>query len=305
MTTFTGQDFVNYENEKDLPLIPEQLYAIEAFFTDPSVPISQIAHDLTQPVIKLQQEAKKNPGAVKEFDYGRLWSSLTDAIARLPDFIDRIVDLVVEIQKVSDPEDHFGCMIDYQQYWTEFAYDFKVPRSNDPEREFKRQAWINMNIFCAKISLRRIPEMDERQRAAWVFKEALERAPWEQFHHPDIDELLEDDPDDEVVAEECAYELECRDVRVLDYWAPAAAAWMKIDARGIYEMRGKISDSDEEDWDPTLWKGTKGWSKERFAFWLERFEWISKVTALQRSTKQDAADAAESMRKVMEEEEKK
>lgn len=161
-----------------------------------------------------------------------------------------------------------------------------------------------MNAFCAKISTRRIPELDERQRAAWLFKEALERAPWEQFHHPDIDEQLDEDPDDEVVAEECAYELECRDVRVLEYWAPAAAVWMKIDARGIYEMEGKISEADEEDWDPTMWKGQKGWSKERFAYWIERFEWISKVTVLSRSTRKEAADAAESMENVLDADDK-
>lgn len=175
----------------------------------------------------------------------------------------------------------------------------KVPRSNDPDREAKAQAWVNINAFCAKISTRRIPVLDERERAAWVLKETLERAPWEEFHHSDLDEKLEEYPDDEVVAEEVQYELECRDVRVLEYWAPAAAVWMKIDAKGIYDMEGKISDADEQDWYPTTWKGPKGWSKERFAYWIERFEWISKVTALKMSTRKDAADAAESMKKVV------
>ncbi|KAG6010972.1 hypothetical protein E4U43_008513 [Claviceps pusilla] len=300
MTSITAQEFIAAEKNKESPLIPEQLEALTTFFTNPNVPVPQIAHDLTRPVISLHEAAKKDPDLLGTFDHGRLWSSLADAIEQLPDFHDKLVDLFVEIQEVSDPDDHFACMTDYQQYWTEFAFDFKVPRSNDPEREAKRQAWINMNAFCAKLSLRRVPEIDERPRAAWVLKEALERAPWEQFHHPDIDEQLDEDPDDEVVAEECAYELECRDVRVLDYWAPAAAAWMKIDARGIYEMEGQMSQADDEDWDPTTWKGPKGWSKERFAYWMERFEWISKVTVLQRSTRKDAADAAENMKAVLE-----
>ncbi|KAG5917190.1 hypothetical protein E4U42_007358 [Claviceps africana] len=300
MTSITAQEFIAAEMEKESPLIPEQLKALTTFFTDADVPTSQIAHDLTRPVISLHQAAKKDPELLNTFDHGRLWSSLADAIGQLPDYIDKIVDLVVEIQKVSDPDGHFSSMVDYRQYWTGFAYDFKVPSSNDPEREAKRQAWINMNSFCAKISKLRIPELDERSRAAWVFKETLERAPWEQFHHPDIDEELDEDPDDEVVAENCAYELECRDVRVLEYWAPAAAVWMKIDARGIYEMEGKISEADEQDWNPTTWKGPKGWSKERFAYWMERFEWISKVTVLKRSTRKDAADAAECMKEVME-----
>ncbi|KAG6314869.1 hypothetical protein E4U22_008365 [Claviceps purpurea] len=299
MTSFTAKEFIAAEKTKESPLIPEQLGALTAFFLDDTVPTSKIAHDLTRPVISLHEAAEKNPDLLDTFDHGRLWSSLADAVRKLPDFHDKIVDLLVEIQKVSDPANHFASMVDYQSYWTEFAFDFKVPRSNDPERETKRQAWINMNTFCAKISKRRIPQLDERTRAAWLFKESLERAPWEQFHHPDLDEQLDDDPDDEVVAEECAYELECRDVRVLEYWAPAAAAWMKIDAQGIYEMEGKISEADEEGWDPVTWTGPKGWSKERFAYWRERFEWISKVTVLQRSTRKDAAEAAEAMKSVM------
>lgn len=51
----------------------------------------------------------------------------------------------------------------------------KVPRWNDPEWETKRQAWINMKVFCAEISKSRIPQLDERTRASNV-----ERA--DKFH---------------------------------------------------------------------------------------------------------------------------
>ncbi|KAK2595215.1 hypothetical protein QQS21_007068 [Conoideocrella luteorostrata] len=300
MSAITPQEFIAAQEKEEYPLIPEQLEALRVFLTDPTVPISQVAQDLTRPVIKLHEEAKKDPDALSNFDHGTLWSSIADAIGKLTDLNDRLVDLVVEIQKIPDPEGHFASMTDYKQHWNEFAYDFKVPRSDDPERDAKRQAWVNINAFCAKLSTRGVPVLDERQRAAWVFKETLERAPWEQFHHPDIDEMLEEDPDDEVVAEDCEYELECRDVRVLEYWVPAAAVWMQIDARGIYKMEGKISEGDEQGWYPTTWKGAPGWSKDRFSFWIERFEWISKVTALKRSTRKVAADAAESMKKVVE-----
>lgn len=320
MSSTTPQDFVAAQEKHEYPLLPEQLQALKAFLTDSGVPASQTAQDLTRPVISLHQKAKTDPSVLSTYEHSTLWRSIADAIRQLPDFNDKLVDLVVEIQKVSDPEDHFSSMSDYQQYWTEFVFDckyvpahisprkhfdastdyclVKVPRSDDPERDSKRQAWTNINAFCAKISTRGVPALDERPRAAWVLKETLERAPWEQFHHPDIDEQLDDDPDDEEVAAECAYELECRDVRVLEYWVPAAAAWVKYNARGIYEMEGKMSQADEEDWEPTTWKGKKGWSKERFAYWTERFEWISKVTALKRGTRKEAANAAKTMKKV-------
>ncbi|GAB0137779.1 hypothetical protein EsDP_00006032 [Epichloe bromicola] len=298
MSSTTPQDFVAAQEKHEYHLLPKELQALKAFLTDSSVPATQTAQDLTSPVISLHQKAKTDPSVLSTYEHSTLWRSIADAIRQLPEFNDKLVDLVVEIQKVSDPEDLFSTMSGYQQYWSEFVFDFKVPRSDDPERDSKRQAWTNINAFCAKISTRGVPALDERSRAAWTFKETLERAPWEQFHHSDIDEQLDDDPDDEVVAAECAYELECRDVRVLEYWVPAAAAWVKYNARGIYEMEGKMSRADEEDWEPTTWKGKKGWSKERFAYWTERFEWISKVTALKRETRKEAANAAETMKKV-------
>lgn len=126
MTSITAQEFIAAEMEKESPLITEQLKALTTFFTNSNVPISQIAHDLTRPVIRLHEAAKKDPDLLDTFDHGRLWSSFADAVGKLPDFHDKLVDLFVEIQKVSDPDDHFGCMIDYQQYWTEFAYDCEL-----------------------------------------------------------------------------------------------------------------------------------------------------------------------------------
>lgn len=153
-----------------------------------------------------------------------------------------------------------------------------------------------MNAFCAKLSTHGVERLDQRQRAAWVFRHTLEKTPWEKFHHSDIDERLEKYPDDEVVRERCDAELEVRDIRSLNSWVPAAATWIKVIGRGLYEMEGPMGD--EYDWVTTNWKGAKGWSKERFAYWRERFEWISKATVLDRSTKNDAKEAAELMKAI-------
>lgn len=175
----------------------------------------------------------------------------------------------------------------------------KVPRADDPDREAKKQAWVNINNFCATLSKTRTPELDERSLSAWVLKEALEKAPWEEASHPDLEEMLEEDPDDEVVAEEVAYEYESRKVGVLEYWVPAAAAWMNIDAKGILEMKGRISVADDEEWEPTLWRGRKGWSRERFEFWRGRFEVISGMEKLSESTRNEAVEAVRCMEAVL------
>ncbi|KAG6105974.1 hypothetical protein E4U31_001090 [Claviceps sp. LM219 group G6] len=96
-------------------------------------------------------------------------------VRKLPGFQNKIVDILVNIQKASDPANHIASILGYQPYRTEFAFDFKVPRWNDPEWETKRQAWINMKVFCAEISKSRIPQLDERTRASNV-----ERA--DKFH---------------------------------------------------------------------------------------------------------------------------
>lgn len=95
------------------------------------------------------------------------------------------------------------------------------------------------------------------------------------------------------------YEIRSRDIRTLDYWTPAAAVWFKTDARGIWEMEGPLRS--EWDWDPSIWKGPKGWSRARFSFWRERFEWIARVTVLRQDTKDDALEAARIMRQIEEE----
>jgi hypothetical protein len=51
---------------------------------------------------------------------------------------------------------------------------------------------------------------------------------------------------------------------------------------------------------PRSWTGSLGWSKARFHHWMERFEWISTVTALEKKTRAVAKEAAEIMRQIEE-----
>jgi hypothetical protein len=169
--------------------------------------------------------------------------------------------------------------------------------STDPNRDAKRQGWLNVNVFSAKLSTYGVPELDERSRAANVLRDTLERTPWEVHHHPDIEEEEENMEEDEY-EEYRRNELELRDVRTLNATVPAAAAWIKINGKGIYEMDGPMET--EYDWDKTNWTGKKGWSKERFHYWRERFEWISKVTALDKATRGEAKTAAELMKQIEE-----
>jgi hypothetical protein len=46
------------------------------------------------------------------------------------------------------------------------------------------------------------------------------------------------------------------------------------------------------------WTGAKGYSKERFRSWRERFEWISTVTALEKETQRIARECARRMAEI-------
>ncbi|GAB0137021.1 hypothetical protein EsDP_00005304 [Epichloe bromicola] len=86
---------------------------------------------------------------------------------------------------------------------------------------------------------------------------------------------------------------------IVAYAHPVSRSHVGHYARGIYELEGKISEADEQNWYPTTWKGPSGWSKARFAYWIERLEWIRKVTALERLTRKEAADAASRQKIVL------
>jgi len=150
-----------------------------------------------------------------------------------------------------------------------------------------------MTAFMARLSILGDPELDLRGSAGPDFLVTLEETPWED----DQTETREQYKDNPV---ELAYALHrYYSISQLDALVPALAMWIRINCKGIYEMTGTMTgDTDHR---VLLWKGTKGWSKERFNFWRQRFEAISQISELEQKTRDDAKEAAILMRKVQEE----
>jgi len=167
------------------------------------------------------------------------------------------------------------------------------PPVNFPDRAARRQGWVNMSAFGARLSLLGDLELDQRSAAGPFFLQTLEETPWEN----DQSETRERYKDNPV---ELAYALyKYHSITHLNALVPALAMWIKIDCKGIYEMTGNMTgDTDHR---VLLWKGPKGWSKERFNFWRQRFEAISQISELEQKTRDDAKEAAILMRKVQEE----
>jgi hypothetical protein len=127
-----------------------------------------------------------------------------------------------------------------------------------------------------------------RGKSALAIKTALEKTPWESEEK--ADEVEEYPP-------KRAHQLELRNIQTLNSTVPAAAVWFKINAKGLYECEGG-SVGNEAPWNQSNWKGPKGWSKERFAYWRERFGWISNVSELDMETREAAKEAAEAIKEV-------
>ncbi|KAF2866052.1 hypothetical protein BDV95DRAFT_553144 [Massariosphaeria phaeospora] len=222
--------------------------------------------------------------------------ALNVAVRELTEYNDKLVELVYKMHNIPG-EEEAGIVLGYfNSEWIEFGWDFKFPSQSDPDRDAKLQSWINMNAFCAKLSTKGDSKVDRRWDSDWVFRTPLEKTPWEDSDNTDL--LVDVDLDDPKEKASYEYALEKRNIKALNFWIPGAAVWIKINGKGIYDMKGKMGR--EYDWVPTNWKGLKGWSKERFGYWRERFEWVSTVEVLDSRTKGDAREAAKIMKSIEE-----
>ncbi|KAH8592203.1 hypothetical protein B0O99DRAFT_674755 [Bisporella sp. PMI_857] len=278
----TWQEFIALQQEERIAATPLQLDALKLLFSDQSVPVSNVAKLITVDSIKAHEET---PGAS---DSG-LWRTLSDGIKQLTEYNDKFVELFYEIAKVPLHGATSTLLTAYWEWWTEWAFSFDDPPSVDPKREAARQGWLNINAFSAKVSRNRreFPLLNNLGRAAWV-RDILEKKPWETYSQADFADLDEEDQ---------AYQRELHDIKSLDGRVPAAAVWFTTDAQAIYELGGEIGDEYENE--KTDFDG-RGFSKKRFAFWRERFEWISGVEELAEKTKAAAKEAAAAMKKVEE-----
>jgi hypothetical protein len=175
--------------------------------------------------------------------------------------------------------------------------------SDEPERALKQQAQTNQHAFCAKLSTHSdIAELDQIGRAGFAFRSTCEFAPWELTHFPDIEDWYdpEDDPADFDWPARRDLELERVNIKMLNAKIPAAAKWLKHVGERLYQMQGEMAM--EHEWQNeklnVKWTGPKGYSKERFAFWRERFEWMTRVTALEKETQKMARECAERMKEI-------
>lgn len=150
------------------------------------------------------------------------------------------------------------------------------PQSGIGFRAPEVSAWTNLNYFWALIKNEDImPYIYD----IWALRQALER------------DYVDNEPND-------AHQPSSA-VQKYDAYVPAAAAWIFGEGKKLYLTEMDLTPSDRNQGDPgrggDLWKGKAEYSKERWAFWKQRFEEISEKTDLREETRKIAREAAVTM----------
>jgi hypothetical protein len=152
-----------------------------------------------------------------------------------------------------------------------------------------RRDETNFNAFLAKANAsRRVPEF--KLYAIWALRRALEDADWADAP-PQLDPGYD-------AATRARLTYLCT-VSVLDGYVPPAAQWIFHAGRLIFHSNDEYVEPGS---DPArggkLWTGKHGFSRERWAFWKERFGWVSACEELEPSTRDVARKAVEAMDEI-------
>jgi hypothetical protein len=111
----TWQEFIAPKQTESVVATALQLDALKILFSDPSVPISEVAVLITVDTIKLHD---KEPGASDS----ELWCTLADGIKQLTEYNDKFVELFYEIGRAKLHGNPSLLLTAYWEWWTEWEF---------------------------------------------------------------------------------------------------------------------------------------------------------------------------------------
>jgi hypothetical protein len=185
-----------------------------------------------------------------------------------------LVDLLIAFKEHSIPDIEeynylYKEMTDFGMACREAFNDAPIAHEGFIDREV--EAWANMNFFFAKVAEKHVHDLS--MYAIFALREALET--------PHVDDPMSTAN------------------QKYDANVPAATAWILVYGHDLFRMEKDLTPSDRKQGNPArggeLWKGKSEFSKERWAFWKERFAKIATMEGVKEQTKIDARDAVEGM----------
>jgi len=110
-------EFLTTQAQDDYPPPPEMLSAFKKLLTDASTPMSAIVKEAASPIIANipNEESPDWP------DCTLLWRTLKEAVDQFTKDNDKLVDFVVELQKLPDGDHVFKQLPQFRNHWTEFG----------------------------------------------------------------------------------------------------------------------------------------------------------------------------------------
>ncbi|KAJ5581519.1 hypothetical protein N7535_000139 [Penicillium sp. DV-2018c] len=183
-----------------------------------------------------------------------LWKLIIKCAYEYPEQHDKLVEVLVQLSKLPDAKSSTGepILLHGKQVWKDLptlGWQFRdewnknVPAGPPDRRRSAISQIINRDKFVARLMATGEPVFAYSWFALITLREALETP-----------------------AEEMA-------PVSLEPWVPAAVAWISILGKEIYEWNEEFDGALGRG--GPLWRGKYGFSKERWQFWRERFEYLS------------------------------
>jgi len=236
----------------------------------------------------------------------RLWTIVFDAAAELPDTHAALLDLLVELQKLSDfssPHTDDAAAANVAGWLNQFGsnwrdrHDILLARrdgsfdkpnaAEQPSSTRPHEKWINFTCFSAKLLAAPFPSpAADSLGALAALRDALEQEPSDYYN--DCEARKAKASDNRPAG------LKPQEMLALD--VTAAAQWVLYAApviRSKTERPECVTRSLPAN--TGLWKGDAGFSPERWSFWKERFQALAEREDLGQDMRAIAKEAADRM----------
>lgn len=123
----TTKDFIAAEERREYPPNPDQLAALRRLFDELTLPVSEVAELICRPVRAEEQGNALHPERRATYKTAAIVRTFCNAAKQVPAHHDRLIALLIELDRSADSLGFARATIDFNQELTEFAMDCMSP----------------------------------------------------------------------------------------------------------------------------------------------------------------------------------
>ncbi|KAH7361182.1 hypothetical protein BKA66DRAFT_514692 [Pyrenochaeta sp. MPI-SDFR-AT-0127] len=252
-------------------------YPVLQDYLEEKIHLDEVSSRLFGPI-----DEKISASKLDDVDFMDLWYSVIHSARRIS-YRDAhkhnsVIELVAAFKnhKVSGNEKYnylYNSLTDFSMACRE-AYNDQPEVTKNGFFDIEVEAWASVNHFFALVTAQGLSDLSIF--AIWSMREALE--------------VPQEDGKDATVAQK------------LDAYVPAASAWVIATGQELYNRKEDLTPTDPKQGNPAkggaLWKGKAEFSRERWAFWKQRFFEIGGLEDVREKTRNVAKDAVLGMERA-------